>query len=115
MTLDKILYSIAIIALMSAVTFAVRVFPFALFGKGGQTPKLVRYLGNVLPPAVMMALIVYCFRDLPFRGAEGYMGAARSAAAILTVVILYKLTKNSLIAMVAGTLLYMVLAQAVFA
>jgi branched-subunit amino acid transport protein AzlD len=63
-------------------------------------------LGAVLPPAVMILLIVYCLRDIdPLR----YPWGIPSFASIAAVFALYKLTKNNLIAMIAGTLLFMAL------
>ena len=45
--------AVASILVMAGVTFLTRVIPFALFGRGGQPPRVVAYLGQVLPPAVM--------------------------------------------------------------
>ena len=50
--------AVASIAVMAAVTFLTRALPFLLFDRGGHPPKLVLYLGRVLPPAVIAMLIV---------------------------------------------------------
>ena len=60
--MDKIL---AIIA-MALVTYGIRLGPFILFGGGKQTPEWVRYIGGVLPPAVMGMLIVYSLKHIEF-------------------------------------------------
>ena len=56
--------AVASIAVMAAVTFLTRALPFLLFDRGGHPPKLVLYLGRVLPPAVIAMLIVYCLRSV---------------------------------------------------
>ena len=54
-------YSIAIIAVCVVCTFLERALPFLLFG-GREVPKIVKYLGRILPMAVMATLVVYCLR-----------------------------------------------------
>ena len=53
--------AILIVAVTALVTIAVRFLPFAVFGKR-PLPRAVVYLGRVLPPAIMAALVVYCRR-----------------------------------------------------
>ena len=104
-------YSVFIITLIAALTFGARLFPFVLFSRGGKTPEIVVYIGNMLPPAVMILLVVYCIKNVkPLEWPHGIPELISIAA----VAMLYKLTKNSLIAMVGGTILYMLLLQAVF-
>jgi len=104
-------YSLFIIILIAALTFGARLFPFAVFSRGGKTPGIVTYIGNILPPAVMIMLVVYCIKDVrPLMWPHGIPEFVSIAA----VVLLYKFTRNNLIAMVGGTILYMVLIQVVF-
>ena len=56
-------YLIAMIAVASVCTFATRLFPFALFGGSKEVPKFIKYLGGILPVAIIGALIIYCLRD----------------------------------------------------
>ena len=42
--------TLAAIAVMAVVTFLTRALPFLLFDRGGEPPKVVLYLGRVLPP-----------------------------------------------------------------
>ena len=42
--------AIASIAVMAVVTFLTRALPFLLFDRGTAPPKLILYLGRVLPP-----------------------------------------------------------------
>ena len=53
--------SIAIIAVCAACTFLERWLPWLLFGRRA-VPKVVEYLGKILPMAVMVSLLVYCLR-----------------------------------------------------
>ena len=47
------LQSIVTIAVAAVCTFCTRLFPFALFGGKRQVPRVVLFLGNVLPPAII--------------------------------------------------------------
>lgn len=55
--------SIAIIAVCAACTFLERWLPWLLFGHRA-VPKVVEYLGKILPMAVMVSLLVYCLRGM---------------------------------------------------
>lgn len=104
-------YSVACIAVMSLVTFATRAMPFLLFDHGGEPPKIILYLGKVLPPAIMAMLIIYCLKDVTFASAAGWLPVLLSCV----VVALLQLWKNNdLVSIFGGTILYMILVQAVF-
>lgn len=103
--------AIAAIAVMAGVTFLTRALPFLLFDRGESPPKIVLYLGRVLPPAVIAMLIVYCLRGISFASPEGW---APQLIAVAAVVILHLWKHNNLLSIFGGTILYMVLVQAVF-
>lgn len=105
------LYAAAAIAIMAGVTFLTRALPFLLFDRGERPPKLVLYLGKVLPPAVIAMLIVYCLRTVSFAGLDSWLPQLISVSA---VVLLHLWKHNNLISIFGGTLLYMFLVQAVF-
>ena len=46
-------YSLILIAVMAAVTAFVRFSPFILFPEGRKKPRVITYLGTVLPYAVI--------------------------------------------------------------
>ena len=101
--------SIVLIALMAIVTILIRFLPFLVFRK--QTPKYISYLGSVLPPAIIGMLVIYCLKDItpsvhPFGIPE------LIAVACVAGVQVWK--RNSLISIIAGTLIYMILVQIVF-
>ena len=99
------------IAVMALVTFLTRALPFLLFGRGGQPPRVVLYLGKYLPPAVIAMLIVYCLKDVSFAAAAGW---APALIACLAVVALHLWKHNDMLSILGGTVLYMVLIQVVF-
>ena len=98
------------IVIMSAVTIALRFLPFILFS-GKKTPKVIAYLGKVLPYAMMGMLVVYCLRDISFKSAGGFVPEILASA---VVVVSYIIKKNSLISIISGTVSYMLLVQLVF-
>ena len=121
--------AIASIAVMAVVTFLVRALPFLLFDRKGSPPKLVLYLGRVLPPAVIAMLIIYCLRSPTVAvspeltaGLPGilapiasfFVGWAPQLIAGAVVVLLHAWKKNNLLSIFGGTILYMVLVQVVF-
>ena len=101
----------AMVAVMAAATFLTRALPFLLFGRGGEPPKVVLYLGRFLPPAVIAMLIVYCYRGTGFAELRGWLPGLIAG---LAVVALHIWKKNDMLSIVGGTILYMVLVQAVF-
>ena len=103
--------AIAAIAVMAIVTFLTRVLPFLLFDRGESPPKLVLYLGRVLPPAIIAMLIIYCLRGVSFSTPGGWVPQLLCVA---VVVALHLWKHNNLLSIFGGTVLYMVLVQAVF-
>lgn len=101
--------SILIIAVCSLCTFAERLLPFAVFGRRA-VPDVVRYLGKILPMAVIAALTVYCLRGISFASAAGCVPAL--AAAVTAALHLWR--GRTLISVVGGTAVYMLLVQCVF-
>ncbi len=98
-----------LIAAMSVTTILLRALPFLLFRR--RTPKYVTYLGRVLPPAMIGLLVVYCLKDIT-PGIRPYGIPELIASAC--VVIVQVLKRNSLVSILAGTVIYMVLVQKMF-
>ena len=121
--------AIASIAVMAVVTFLTRALPFLLFDRGDSPPKIVLYLGRVLPPAVIAMLIIYCLRSpaltVPAGLTDGLPGMVAAVAGFFVAwapqliagavtVLLHIWKHNDLLSIFGGTILYMVLVQAVF-
>ena len=103
--------AVASILVMAGVTYLTRLLPFLLFGRGGQPPRVVVYLGSVLPPAVIAMLIVYCLKHIDlFSGTHGLP----ELLCVAVVAILHIWKGNNLLSIFGGTILYMVLVQCVF-
>lgn len=106
------LETLASIFVMSIVTFFTRALPFLLFDRGDHPPKIVLYLGKVLPPAIIAMLIVYCLKGVTFTTVGGWLPTLLAG---LTAVLLHLWKGNDLLSIFGATGLYMVLVQAVFA
>ena len=107
--MDK-LHAAALVAVVAAVTIALRFAPFLLL-RGRETPKFIAYLARVLPYAIMGMLVVYCLRGVSFAAVSGWIPQAISVA---LVVGLHIWKGNTLLSIIAGTACYMVLVQVVF-
>ena len=101
---------ILLIAVVALVTAFTRFLPFLIFA-GRETPKLIAYLGKVLPYAVMGMLCVYCLKGVSFAAAASFVPELVSVA---VVVLLHLWQKNTLLSIIGGTACYMLLVQMVF-
>ena len=86
-------------------TVLTRFIPYIIFPEGRKVPEFIIYLGKVLGPAVFGLLVVYCLRT------HGIPEILATAVTLLT----YRWKKQMMLSMAAGTILYMILVQVVFA
>lgn len=98
------LYIFAVIAIMAAVTYLTRALPFLLLEKGGKTPKVVEYLGKVLPPALMTFLLIYCVRNADWTGKSHGLPELIGVA---TAMLLHWWKRNTFISILVSTVVYM--------
>ena len=109
--MNTTLQAVLIILIASICTILTRVAPFLLFGRKKELPGTIKYLGAVLPSAIMATLIVYCLRNSisiqPLRGLPEILS-------ILAVILLHNWKRNTLISIAGGTVLYMILIRFVF-
>ena len=98
-----------LIAVMAIVTMLLRFLPFIIFTK--NTPEYISYLGKVLPAALIGMLVIYCLKDVSV--VDSPHGLPELIAA-LAVVGLQVWKRNSLLSILAGTVVYMLLVQLVF-
>lgn len=103
--------SIAIIAVAAVCTFCTRLVPFALFGGKREVPRIVLFLGNVLPPAIIATLIIYCLKGVNLLQFPSGIPELLSIA----LVVLHLWKRNTLLSVGAGTICYMILIQTIFA
>lgn len=104
-------HAMIVILVMGIVTLATRLLPVLIFGRGEKVPDYIVYLGKVVPYTAMGLLIVYCLKDVslletPHGLPEGI------ALAVVSGTYLWK--RNTIFSVTIGTVLYMILVQAVF-
>ena len=104
--------TLAIILAVAAGTQLTRWLPFWLFPEKKTPPRVVTYLGSVLPAAMMGLLVVYCFKGVTWLSGSHGVPELLAAAAVAG---LHLWKKNVLLSIAGGTALYMFLIQAVFA
>ena len=102
--------SIMIIAVCTACTFLERALPFIIF-RGREVPDIVRYLGRVLPMAIMATLVIYCIKGISSASMGGWVPIVIASAA---TVVLHLWKGNTMLSIFGGTVCYMVLVQMVF-
>lgn len=103
--------AIIMILVAAVCTFLTRIFPFALFGGKKEVPNVVKYLGDILPVAIIGILIVYCLRD--FTGGDKNIIIPQITAVAATALIhIWK--RNTLLSIAVGTIGYMLLIHFIF-
>ena len=108
MTLAQRIITIAAVSLATMLT---RFLPFIIFPAGKPTPKFIKYLGEVLPPAVFGMLVIYCVKGVDLLSGSHGIPELISIAA---VVLLHLWKRQLLLSIAGGTILYMLLVQLVF-
>ncbi len=98
-----------LIAVMAIITMLLRFLPFIVFTK--NTPEYISYLGKVLPAALIGMLVIYCLKDVSVAAAPHGLPELLAA---LTVAGLQVWKRNSLLSILAGTVVYMLLVQLIF-
>ena len=102
--------SLVIVFTVGVTIFLTRLIPFLFFPKGRQIPGVIRYLGKVLPPAVIGMLVIYCLKGVSI---AAYPFGLPEFIAVGAVILLHVWKRNNLLSIGAGTVLYMFLIQAV--
>ena len=100
-----------IILAVALGTILTRFVPFLLFPDSKKPPKVIVYLGKVLPAAMMGLLVVYCFKNISLAAAPH---GIPEAIAVAVIVILHRWKNNVLLSIGGGTAVYMALVQLVF-
>ena len=97
--------SVLIILTAAVVTALLRALPFALFAHR-QLPRIITYLGQALPPAIMAVLVVYCLRTVDLAGSAH---GAPELLAVAVTALLHLWRGKTLFSIAGGTVAYMVL------
>ncbi len=104
-------HSLLLVLVMAVFTALTRFLPFVAFPEGRRKPKVITYLGKVLPYALIGMLVVYCFKGVSVFSAP--FGLPEILAAVL-VAVLHIWKRNTLISVFSGVIFYMILVQFVF-
>ena len=97
---------VLIIAVCAICTMFTRAIPFLVFRDAEKVPKIILYLGKVLPPAVIATLVIYALRNTEvLTGSHG----VPELIGVLCAGILHWIWRNSFISIGVATVLYMVL------
>lgn len=100
--------SLIVIAIIAVCTFLTRAIPFLIFPAHKETPKYIKYLGEVLPYAIIGMLVVYCLKGVSL-SSKPY--GLTEFIAILFIVFIHNLKRNTLLSIGGGTIVYMLLLQ----
>lgn len=103
--------SLGIVAAVALATQITRFLPFLLFSGDKKLPRVIEDLGKLLPPAMMALLVVYSLRNIDFLSASH--GLPELIAVAITAA-LHLWRRNTLLSILAGTVAYMVMVQALF-
>lgn len=93
--------------IIAGVTLLIRALPFIMtdaFHKNAQS-KFLERLSDLLTPALIGMLVVYCLKDISFANSTGI--SALIAGVICVVSYVWK--RSTLISIVVPTVLYMIL------
>lgn len=102
--------SIIIIAVCAVCTILTRALPFLIFGNRA-VPGVIKYLGKILPMAVIATLVVYCLKDMSFDTIGGF---APYVISVSIVIAMHLWRRNAFLSIISGTVCYMLLVQLVF-
>ena len=109
--MNQTMYLLSAIFIMAAVTLAIRAVPFLLFGRKKEMPPSIKYLGDILPAAMIAILVDYCLKSVtPLTGNHGLP----EFLSVAGVAILHIWRKNTFLSIGFGTMCYMLLIQFVF-
>ena len=108
---NNTVHSLLIVAVMAVFTALTRFLPFLAFPEGRKRPKVITYLGTVLPYALIGMLVVYCFKSV---SVFAYPYCIPELLAVVLVAVFHIWKRNTLISVFGGVIFYMVLVQCVF-
>lgn len=106
--MEHMLYALLVVAVIALVTVLLRFLPFLVFNGNCTVPKVINYLGNVLPYSIMGMLVVYCLKEVSFGSFGDWLPELIS---VIGVVLLHVWKRNTLLSIISGTICYMLLIQ----
>lgn len=107
MTFTQSMLTILIVVLGTMFT---RFLPFLIFPADKTPPAFIKFLGKVLPNAVIGLLVIYSLKDAVFSDFH----CLPELLAIACVIVLHERKNNMLLSIAGGTILYIFLVQYCF-
>ena len=108
--MDGTLHLAVICVCVGVLSWCLRALPFLLFGRKGEPPAIVAYVGRVLSPAAIAMLVVYCFAGYAHNTPPGAnMFFLPEVIAGLATAVLQIWRRNPMLSIIAGTAIYMAL------
>ncbi len=102
-------HALSVIVIISLVTIALRVAPFAVLGRLSSSGYM-RYIGDKMPTGVMVLLVAYTIKD---EDLTVYPYGIPTLLSLCVAAVMYWKTDNSLLSIGGGVALYMVLVNLV--
>ena len=103
------LETMAMILAVAAGTVITRFLPFWLFPESKGIPRVVAFLGQALPPAMMGLLVIYCLKETDVLGPTH---AIPEIVALAVIYVLHRMKHNALLSNAGGTADYVLLLRA---
>ena len=100
------LETMAMILAVAAGTVITRFLPFWLFPESKGIPRVVAFLGQALPPAMMGLLVIYCLKGTDVLGPTH---AIPEIVALAVIYVLHRMKHNALLSIAGGTAVYVLL------
>ncbi|MDD6673491.1 MAG: AzlD domain-containing protein [Eubacteriales bacterium] len=98
------------IVVAGVFTFATRLIPFAAFGNR-KVPEIIKYLGKIMPPAIIGVLIIYCIKESYSLNINTILPQLLGVG-ITAGIHLWK--RNTLLSISVGTISYMLMIHYIF-
>lgn len=108
-SVSGLVITVVCLALVGSTYFLL--VPFRLFQRGNQTPRYIQGLGEFLPGAIMVMLVVYCLRNVTWL--SGNHGWPDLIACTLTILVHLK-WRSLFASMIIGTTAYILMVNFVF-
>lgn len=97
-------HSLLLVGITALVTYLLRAIPFWIFNGKKSMPPLIKKITDLLPPAIIAVLVIYCVKaDIVTLS----MGSVASLVALASVALVHLWKRNTLLSIAVGTALYM--------
>ena len=104
--MSETMFTLVSMAIIALTTWSCRAIPFVLLGGKKEINPMIKYLGNVLPAAIMIILVLYCARGLDF---SAYPFAAPEIIGVIVAAGVQYKKGNTILSIIIGMIVYMVL------